>query len=115
MRDEVYERLSVLEKAQKLGSKIIKACEDEPSVKQEVTEKIAKSEKGLTDLTEKVNDRQRELKAALLERQEFREAYDDLKDWLVSTDQILALQGPVSVKNDVLVDQMAKLRVSSKA
>lgn len=113
MRDEVYEQLSVLDKARKLGEKLIATCDGEATVRDEVTEKIAKSETGLTGLTKKVNDRQLELQAALLERQEFREAYDDLKDWLVSTDQILALQGPVSVKYNVLVDQNAKHRVSS--
>ena len=102
----------MLDKTRKLGEKIIATCDGEATVSDEVNEKIAKSEKDLNDLTKKVNDRQQELHAALLERQEFREAYDDLKDWLVSTDKILALQGPVSVKYDVLVDQKAKFRVS---
>ena len=104
----MYEKLPVLETARKLGVKIISTCDDDPTVKEEVNSKIEKTEKGLNDVTEKVNRRQKELQAALLERQEFREAYDDLKDWLVSTEQILALQGPVSLKYDVIVDQKAK-------
>jgi hypothetical protein len=111
LRDEVYEQLSLLEKTQKLGEKIISTCEDEKSVKDEVNEKVGNLDRNLIDLTKKVNDRQKELKQALLERQEFREAFDDMKDWLVSTSEILAMQGPISVKYDVLVDQKAKHRV----
>ena len=111
MRDEVYEQLSLLEKAQNLGEKIIATCEDEKSVKDEVNEKVGQMDKQLKELTKKVNDRQKELKQALLERQEFREAFDDMKDWLVSTSEILNMQGPISVKYDVLVNQKAKHRV----
>lgn len=111
MRDEVYEQLSLLEKAQKLGAKIISTCEDEKSVKDEVDGKVGKVDGELKELTKKVNDRQQELKQALLERQEFREAFDDMKDWLVSTSEVLAMQGAVSVKYDVLVNQKAKHRV----
>lgn len=66
----------------------------------------------LKELTKKVNDRLVELKQALLERQEFREAFDDVKDWLISTGDVLALQGSVSVKYDVILEQKAKQWVS---
>lgn len=66
----------------------------------------------LNELTKKVNDRLVELKQALLERQEFREAFDDVKDWLISTGDVLALQGSVSVKYDVILEQKAKQWVS---
>lgn len=110
LRDEVYEQLSLLEKAQKLGEKIISTCEDEKAVKDEVNGKLGKLDQEFKDLMKKVNDRQKELKQALLERQEFREAFDDMKDWLVSTKEILEMQGAISVKYDVLVDQKAKHR-----
>lgn len=65
----------------------------------------------MNELITAVNERQSELQAVLLQSQELRDSVDELSSWLSAAENRLNLQGPLSARHKVIVDQQDKLQV----
>ena len=112
MREEVQERVASLENAKCLADKIKELSSEDPSINKELDEQMEKVEAPLNELVSTLNARQSELQTALLQSQELRESVDELSSWLSGAENLLNIQGPLSARHKVIVDQQDKLQVS---
>lgn len=87
---------------------------EDPSINKEIDEQIQKVETPLNELISALNARQSELQTALLQSQELRDSADELSNWLSAAENRLNIQGPVSARHKVIVDQQDKLQVSDR-
>lgn len=87
---------------------------EDPSINKEIDEQIQKVETPLNELISGLNARQSELQTVLLQSQELRDSADELSNWLSAAENRLNIQGPVSARHKVIVDQHDKLQVSNR-
>jgi len=107
----VQENVTSLENAKALADKIKELSSEDPTLNKELDEQIQKVETPLNELITAVNERQSELQAVLLQSQELRDSVDELSSWLSAAENRLNLQGPLSARHKVIVDQQDKLQV----
>ena len=112
MREEVQENVASLENAKSLADKIKELSSEDPSINKDLDEQVEKVETPLNELVSALNARQSELQTALLQSQELRESVDELSSWLTAAENLLNIQGPLSARHKVIVDQQDKLQVS---
>lgn len=107
----MQENVTSLENAKALADKIKELSSEDPTLNKELDEQIQKVETPLNELITAVNERQSELQAVLLQSQELRDSVDELSSWLSAAENRLNLQGPLSARHKVIVDQQDKLQV----
>ena len=67
----------------------------------------------MNELISTLNARQSELQTALLQSQELKDSVEEFSGWLSAAENRLNLQGPVSARHKVIMDQQDKLQVCS--
>ena len=113
LKDEAQKKMATMEKAKSLAEKIKEVTNHDPSMVQDVDEKVAKVERPLEEVLELLNARQAELQSALLQSRDLKDSIDELNRWLTSADNLLNVQGPVSARYKVLLAQEENLKVGS--
>ena len=101
-----------MESAKGLADKIRELSSEDPSINKDLDDQIQKVEPPLNELISSLNARQSELQTALLQSQELRDSVDELSNWLSAVENRLNLQGPLSARHKVILDQQDKLQVS---
>ena len=99
-----------MDKAKDLADQIKELNSDE-NVHKDVDEKVDKVDKPLRDLLDALNGRQTELQAALLDKQSFKDSLEEFNRWLAGAENLMNLQGPVSARYNVILDQQERLGV----
>lgn len=100
-----------LDNAKDLADKIKELSSEDPSINKDLDEHIQKVEPALNELITALNARQSELQTALLQSQELRDSVNEFSGWLSAAENRLNLQGPVSARHKVILDQQDKLQV----
>ena len=100
-----------MDKAKSLSDKIKELSNDE-LVKKDLDERVEKVNEPLRDLMEALNTRQTELQTALLQNQSLKDSLEEFNRWLIGAENLLKLQGPVSARYNVILDQEERLEVS---
>lgn len=111
MAKEVQENVASLENAKSLAEKIKEVSSEDPSINKEIDEQIEKLQTPLNELVSALDARQSKLQTALLESQELKDSLDELDSCLSATENQLNIQGPLSARHKVIVDQQDKLQV----
>ena len=111
MAKEVQENVASLENAKSLAEKIKEVSSEDPSINKEIDEQIEKLQTPLNELVSALDARQSKLQTALLESQELKDSLDELDSCLSATEKQLNIQGPLSARHKVIVDQQDKLQV----
>ena len=111
MAKEVQENVASLENAKSLAEKIKEVSSEDPSINKEIDEQIEKLQTPLKELVSALDARQSKLQTALLESQELKDSLDELDSCLSATENQLNIQGPLSARHKVIVDQQDKLQV----
>lgn len=107
----MQENVVSLENAKGLAEKVKELSSEDPSINKDLDENIQKVEAPLNELISALNARQSELQTALLQSQELRDSVDELSNWLSAAENLLNLQGPLSARHKVIIDQQDKLQV----
>ena len=100
-----------LDNAKSLADKIRELSSEDPSINKDLDDQIQKVEEPLNELLSALNARQTKLQTALLQSQELRDSVEEFNSWLSGAENLLNLQGPVSTRHKVIVDQQDKLQV----
>ena len=111
MAKEVQDNVASLENANSLAEKIKEVSSEDPSINKEIDEQIEKLQIPLNELVSALDARQSKLQTALLESQELKDSLDELDSCLSATENQLNIQGPLSARHKVIVDQQDKLQV----
>lgn len=111
MAKEVQENVASLENAKSLAEKIKEVSSEDPSINKEIDEQIEKLQTPLNELVSALDAGQSKLQTALLESQELKDSLDELDSCLSTTENQLNIQGPLSARHKVIVDQQDKLQV----
>lgn len=111
MAKEVQENVASVENAKSLAEKIKEVSSEDPSINKEIDEQIEKLQTPLNELVSALDARQSKLQTALLESQELKDSLDELDSCLSATENQLNIQGPLSARHKVIVDQQDKLQV----
>lgn len=100
-----------LDNAKGLADKIKELSGEDPSINKDLDDQLQKVEPPMNDLISLLNARQTEFQTALLQSQELKDSLDGFGGWLSAAENLLNLQGPVSARHKVIVDQQDKLQV----
>lgn len=111
VKEEVQANVASLDNAKSLADKIRELSSEDPSINKDLDDQIQKVEEPLNELLSALNARQTELQTALLQSQELRDSVEQFNSWLSAAENLLNLQGPVSARHKVIVDQQDKLQV----
>ena len=107
----MQENVASTENAKSLAEKIKELSSEDLSITKEIDEQIEKLQTPLNELVSSLNARQSKLQTALLESQELKDSLDELDSCLSATENQLNIQGPLSARHKVIVDQQDKLQV----
>ena len=113
VREEVQANVASLDNAKGLADKIKELSSEDPSISKDLDDQLQKVEPALNELISALSTRQTELQTALLQSQELKDSLDEFSGWLSAAENRLNLQGPVSARQKVIVDQQDKLQVCS--
>ena len=113
VEEEVQANAASLDNAKSLADKIKELSSEDPTINKDLDEHIQKVEPTLNELISTLNARQSELQAALLQSQELKDSVEEFSGWLSAAENRLNLQGPVSARHKVIMDQQDKLQVCS--
>lgn len=113
VEEEVQANAASLDNAKGLADKIKELSSEDPSINKDLDEHIQKVEPPLNELISTLNARQSELQTALLQSQELKDSVEEFSGWLLAAENRLNLQGPVSARHKVIMDQQDKLQVCS--
>ena len=111
MTKEVHENAASLENAKNLADKIKELSSEDPTLHKDLDDQIEKAQTPMDELISALNARQSDLQTALLQGQELRNSADELSNWLSAAENQLNIQGPLSARHKVIVDQQDKLQV----
>ena len=114
MRGELQENVVALDSAKSLANKIKEISNDDASITGDLNEKLEKVEPVLLELVSELDTLQAELQKAFIQSQELNESVEHLDSWLVAAENRLNLQGPVSCRHRLILDQQDKVQVSFK-
>ena len=101
-----------LDNTKALADKIKELSGEDPTINKDLDEQLQKVEPPMNELISLLDARQTELQTALLQSQELKDSLDEFGGWLAATENLLNLQGPVSARHKVIVDQQDKLQVN---
>lgn len=113
VEEDVQANVASLDNAKGLADKIKELSSEDPVINRDLDENVKKVEAPLNELISTLNARQSELQTALLQSQELKDSVEEFSGWLSAAENRLNLQGPVSARHKVIVDQQDKLQVCS--
>ena len=101
-----------LDNTKALADKIKELSGEDPTINKDLDEQLQRVEPPMNELISLLDARQTEFQTALLQSQELKDSLDEFGGWLAATENLLNLQGPVSARHKVIVDQQDKLQVN---
>lgn len=113
VEEDVQANVASLDNAKGLADKIKELSSEDPVINRDLDENVKKVEPPLNELISTLNARQSELQTALLQSQELKDSVEEFSGWLSAAENRLNLQGPVSARHKVIMDQQDKLQVCS--
>lgn len=113
VEEDVQANVASLDNAKGLADKIKELSSEDPVINRDLDENVKKVEAPLNELISTLNARQSELQTALLQSQELKDSVEEFSGWLSAAENRLNLQGPVSARHKVIMDQQDKLQVCS--
>lgn len=108
----MVENEASLENAKGLADKIKELSSEDPSINKDLDDQIQKIEPPLTELVSLLNTRQSKLQKVQLQSQELRDSVDEFGSWLTAAENRFNLQGPISARHKLILDQQDRLQVS---
>lgn len=113
VEEDVQANVASLDNAKGLADKIKELSSEDPVINRDLDENVKTVEPPLNELISTLNARQSELQTALLQSQELKDSVEEFSGWLSAAENRLNLQGPVSARHKVIMDQQDKLQVYS--